>query len=99
MHYAFHIILLHNKNTSDSHFPCSWCYYLEGTKDVLCHKFKRLTIGQDYKAVCINAGGHGDAFLNKWHEAPRVSRGLLSRPPSLKRSDRQGLFFVMPIMQ
>ena len=26
-----------------------------------------------------------------------VLRGLLSRPPSLERNERQGLFFVMPI--
>ena len=28
------------------------------------------------------------------HEALRVSRGLLSRPPSLEQSERQDLFFV-----
>ena len=26
----------------------------EGTKDELCHKFRRLTIGQNYSAVCTN---------------------------------------------
>ena len=45
---------------------------------------------------CINKGGHRDAFSNEWRKAPRVSRarGLLSRPPSLVRSKRRGLFFV-----
>ena len=46
-------------------------------------------------AVCTNSGGHRDAFLNEWHKAPRSSRDLLSRPPSLERSKRQGLFFVI----
>ena len=32
-------------------------------------------------------GGHSDPFLNKWHKAPHISRGLLSRPPSLEQSE------------
>ena len=42
-------------------------------------------IGQNCRAVCTNKSGHRDAFLssNEWCEAPHVSRGQLSRPPSL----------------
>jgi hypothetical protein len=38
----------------------STCHCLEGTKDVLCHNFRRLTIG---RAICTNGGSHTDAFL------------------------------------
>ena len=34
-------------------------------------------------------------FSNKWCEVPRVSRGLLSKPPSLEHSERRGLFFII----
>ena len=34
--------------------------------------------------------GHRDAFLSEQCKAPRVSRGLLSRPPSLEQSNRRG---------
>ena len=44
---------------------------LEGIKDVLCFKFRRLTIGQNNSAVCTNKGGHRDVFSNEWC----VSRG------------------------
>ena len=44
-----------------------------------------------------NEGDHGDAFLNKQQEVLHSSIDLLSRPPSLKQSQRQGLFFVMPV--
>ena len=55
-------------------------------------------IDQNCRAVCTNKGGHRDAFSNKWREVPRVSRGLLSRSPSLAQSERQGgLFFVIPV--
>ena len=41
--------------------------------------------------MCTNKGGHRDAFLN-------ISRGPLSRPPSLEQSERLGgLFFVIPV--
>ena len=36
-----------------------------------------------------------DAILNEGHEPPHISKGMLSRPPSLKRSERQSLFFVI----
>ena len=51
-------------------------------------------ISQNCSAMCIkfNEGGHGDAFSSK---VPRISRGLLSRPPSLELSERWGLFFVI----
>ena len=39
-------------------------------------------------AMCTNKGGHRDAFLNKWHKVPCISRGLLIRPLSLERSER-----------
>ena len=70
------------------------CPNLEGTKDALFYKFRRPTIGQICSAMCTNKGSHRDAFLNEWHKAPRVLRDLLSRPVSLERSERQGLFFV-----
>ena len=44
---------------------------------------------------CTNKGGHIDAFLNN-AKCHTFWRGLLSRPPNLKRSERQGLF-VMPV--
>ena len=39
--------------------------------------------------------GHRDAFSNERRKGPRVSRRLLSRPPSLEWSKRRGLFFVI----
>ena len=41
--------------------------------------------------------GHRDAFSSssKRCKAPHVSTGLLGRPPSLERSKRRGLFFVI----
>ena len=77
-----------------SFFLCSLCPYLEGIKDAPCYKFRGLTIGQGYSAVCTNKGGHRDTFLNKWGEVPRVLRGLLS---SLEQRERRGLFFVVPV--
>ena len=62
-------------------------------KYVLFYKFRRPTIGQICSVVCTNKGGHRDAFSNERREA--VSRGLLNRPPSLERSERRGLFFVI----
>ena len=45
------------------------------------------------------ARGHRDAFseleLERAAQAPRVSTGLLGRPPSLERSERRCLLFVM----
>ena len=70
------------------------CPYLEGSKDALCYKFRRLMIGQGCSAVCINEGGHIDAFLSERHEVPCISRGF-SRPPSLERSKRQCLIVVL----
>ena len=64
-------------------------------KDVLFYKFRRPMIGPICGAVCTNKRGHRDAFSNEWREVPRVSRGLLSRPPSLERSEKRGLFFVI----
>ena len=49
----------------------------------------RPTIGQK----CTNKGGRRDAFSNKRRKVPHASRGLLSWPPSLERSERQGLFY------
>ena len=68
--------------------------YLEGIKDALCYKFRRLTIGQNCNAVCTNKGDHRDASLSKCHKMPHFSRGLLSRPLSLQLSKQQGLLFV-----
>jgi hypothetical protein len=47
-------------------------HYLEGIKDALFHKFRRLMIGQNCRAVCTNEGGHRDAFSNEWHEVQRI---------------------------
>ena len=68
---------------------------MEGIKDVLFYKFRRPMIGQNCSAMCTNNSGHRDVLSNKWRKAPRVSRGLLSRPTSLEQSKRQGLFFVI----
>ena len=68
---------------------------MEGIKDVLFYKLRRPMIGQNCSAMCTNNSGHRDALSNEWRKAPRVSRGLLSRPPSLEQSERQGLFFVI----
>ena len=62
------------------------CPYLGGTKDALCHKFRRLTISQNCSAICTNGSGHKYAILeisNEWCEVQHVLRGLLSRPLSL----------------
>ena len=67
-------------------FLCSPCPNLEGTKDVLCYKFRRPTIGQNCSAVCTNKDGHRDAFSNERHEAPRISRGLLSMQATCHRA-------------
>ena len=64
-------------------------------KDALFYKFRRPTIGQICSSVCTNKGGHRNASSNKRPKAPRLSRGLLSRPPSLEQSKRRGLFFVI----
>ena len=41
-----------------------------------------------FAVLCAQVkGGHSDPFLNKWHKAPHISRGLLSRPPSLEQSE------------
>ena len=69
-------------------FLYSLCPNLEGTKDALFYKFKRLIIGQNCSAVCTKEGGHRDAFSSKWCEALYVLRGLLSRPLSLEQSER-----------
>ena len=78
-----------------SFFLYSPCPYLEGIKDALCYKFRRLTIGQNCSAVCTNKGGHRDAFSNEQCKALCVSRGMLNRPLSLKRSKKRDLFFVV----
>ena len=35
-----------------------------------------------------------DASSSERHKVPHISRGLLSRPPCLQLSERQGLLFV-----
>ena len=59
------------------------------------YKFRRPTIGQNCSAVCTNKGDNRDAFSNEQRKALCVSRGQLSRSPSLERSERRGLFFVI----
>jgi hypothetical protein len=57
-----------------------------------CHKFRKLTIGQNCSAVCTNEGDHIE--MHSWREAPCASRGL---PLSLEWSKRRDLCFVMSI--
>ena len=45
--------------------------------------------------MCTNKGDNRDAFSNERHEALCISRGQFSRPLSLERSERRGLFFVI----
>ena len=84
------------KYFADNHFSYNYSLCpLEDVKDVLFYKFGRPTIGQNCSAVCTNKGGHRDAFLNERHKAPRILRGLLSRPhatePQAKRETRSVL--------
>ena len=44
-----------------------------------------------------NEGSHRGVFLNEWSRALHCLRGLLSRPISLEQSQKQGLFFIIPI--
>ena len=39
--------------------------------------------------------GHRDAFSNEWRKVPRISMRLTEQAPSLKQSERRGLFFIM----
>ena len=74
-------------------FLYSLCPNLEGTKDALFYKFRRLIIGQNCSALCTKEGGHRDAFSSKWYEALYV----LERPaqqatePRAKREARSVL--------
>ena len=70
------------------------CPNLDGIKDMLCNEFRgpqlvRIAVLCAQTGVAIEL----DAFSNKKARAQRVSRGLLSRPPSLKQNERRGLFF------
>ena len=58
---------------------------------------RMLTTGQIVVSMSTDEGGHRGAFSNELREAPHISRGLLSRPLSLKPSQRHSLFFVMPV--
>ena len=51
-----HVYYIQWKLFSDSHFSYNYspCHYLEGTKDAFCYKFRRLTNGQNYSAMCTN---------------------------------------------
>ena len=57
----------------------------------------RPTIGQNCSAVCTNEGGHIEMHSgsNERRKAPRISRGLLSKPratePRAKRETRSVL--------
>ena len=78
-------------------FSYSLCPFLEGTKDMLCYKSRRLTIGQNCRAVCTNKSGHRDAFLssNEWCEAPHFKRPAqqATEPHSLHKDPR-----IQPIL-
>ena len=65
----------------------------EGTKYALCHKFRRLTICSTMYTCQTRVAIETHFQTNALHS----SIDLLSRPPSLKQSQRQGLFFVMPV--
>ena len=74
---------------------------LEGIKDALSYKFRRLTIGQNCCAVCTNEVARAQGpyrcilELERAAQALRVSTGLFGRPPSLEQSERRCLLFVM----
>ena len=92
----YHYTICNKKYFSDDRFSYnSLCPNLEGIKGALFYKFRRPTIGRNCSALCTNKSGHRAAFSNERREAPRVSRGLLSRPLSLERSEIRGLFFVI----
>ena len=78
-------------------FFYSPCPNLEGIKDALSYKFRRLTIGQNCCAVCTNEVARAGAIEthSRARATPRVSTGLLGRSPSLERSERRGLCFVI----
>ena len=62
------IMILRTLPLIDSYFSYNPCPYIEGIKDALCNKFRRLTVGQNCSAVCTNEGGHRDTFSNDCSE-------------------------------
>ena len=60
-------------------YTCGPCPNLEGTKDVLCYKFRRPTIGQNCSARCTDKGGHRDAFSNHMLERTAQSTAFFER--------------------
>ena len=77
--FFYYTIIIQQKILFGRSFLYSPCPNLKGINDaVLCYKFRRPIISQNYSAVCTDKGGHRDAFSNKQHKVPCVSRGLLS---------------------
>ena len=95
IYHWMYLTIYNEKYFRRSFFLYSPCPNLEGINDALCYKFRKPTVGQNCSAMCTNKVSHRAAFLNKRREVPHVSKGLLSRPPSLERSKRRGLFFVI----
>ena len=86
------VILCNEKYFSDDHFLMySPCPNVEGIKDALSYKFRRLTIGQNC-AMCTNKVAKNRILELK--QAAQCRAFLLGRPLSLEWSERQGLFFV-----
>ena len=98
---SFNFIVLYMYTTKNifqsDNFLYSPCPNLEGIKDALSYKFRRLMIGQNKIVVpCARTRlpgcrGHRDARASD----TSVSTGLLGTPPSLKRSERRCLLYVM----
>ena len=89
--------IIHQNQSSSQSKTCTSLADPESASISLDMQFRRLMIGRNCSAVCLNKGGHRDALSNKQCEAPRVSRGLLSRLHSFERSERWGLFFVVHV--
>jgi hypothetical protein len=62
---VIYTIIYNEKYFQSNNFLCSPCPYLEGTKDALWNKLRRLTIGQNYSAVCTHEGGHTHSCLSR----------------------------------
>ena len=61
------LVIIQRKYFLDGHFSYNNgpCPYLEGTKDALYYKFRRLITGQNCSAICTNEGAHTDTYSNE----------------------------------
>ena len=72
------------------------CSLPRGHKRCALLQVKRLTIGQNCSTVCINEGGHRDAFSNERHEVLGISRGQATEPQA-KREARSVLYHTLVV--